>query len=96
MAIRCYRKKPFITFIALKPVILNRSEAGEENGEHCKHVILIFRNGIHLRYCSCQPELHYVNIITLWPLVWRGCELRVRKQIYLLLLEAPAGGEEVL
>jgi hypothetical protein len=28
-----------------------------------------------------------VSTIALWPLVWRGCEVRVREQTYLLLLK---------
>ncbi len=40
-----------------------------------QHTVLFLSAGVVLGY-----------IIALWPLVWRGCELRVREQTYLLLL----------
>jgi hypothetical protein len=48
------QKKEYYNLYCLKKVILNRLEAGEENGEDpnfvSKHVILIFQNGINIRY----------------------------------------------
>jgi hypothetical protein len=54
-------------------------------------------------FSNCHPPTIYllsagvelVSAITLWPLVWRGCEVRVREQTYLLLLE-PAVCENFL
>jgi hypothetical protein len=45
---KCARKKTILNFIALDPSLLTEFKAGEENGELTKHVILIFRNGIHI------------------------------------------------
>jgi hypothetical protein len=42
------QKKTILIFIALEPFLLKEFKAGEENGQLTKHVILIFRNGIHI------------------------------------------------
>ncbi len=58
-------------------------------------------------FSKCHPRTVHllsagvvlVTSVTLWPLVWRLCEVRVREQTYLLkwcLVPARAGSEELV
>ncbi len=51
------REKTHYNISCLKIGNFKRLETGEENGELAKHVIRIFRNGIHIWYFYCQQEI---------------------------------------
>jgi hypothetical protein len=52
------QKKTCYKLSCLRTRDFKRFRRAEEHGNLTKHVILIFRNGTHIWYFCCQPELY--------------------------------------